>query len=129
MNDDNKDTENEMLWAAQDLRTITSNQTEVTISRRVILSPIQTGPKWDYLITFGDLMNRGKWRWECAQAETLERAVEIAHAHAAMQGNERNRELAALRESAAKLGATLIENAALRESAAKLGVQLVEATP
>ena len=109
MNDDNKDTENEMLWAAQDLRTITSNQTEVTISRRVILSTIQTGPKWDYLITFGDLMNRGKWRWECAQADTLERAIEIAHAHAAMQGNERNRELAALRESAAKLGATLVE--------------------
>ena len=47
MNDDNKDTENEMLWAAQDLRTITSNQTEVTISRRVILSPINSGPKWD----------------------------------------------------------------------------------
>ena len=116
-----------MLWAAQDLRTITSNQTEVTISRRVILSPIQAGPKWDYLITFGDLMNRGKWRWECAQADTLERAVEIAHAHAAMQGNERNRELAALRESAAKLGATLIENAALRESAAKLGATPVEA--
>ena len=72
-------------------------------------------------------MNRGKWRWECAQADTLERAVEIAHAHAAMQGNERNRELAALRESAAKLGATLIENAALRESAAKLGATPVEA--
>ena len=126
MNDDNKDTENEMLWAAQDLRAITSNQTEVTISRRIILSPINSGPKWDYMITFGDLMNRGKWRWECAQAETLERAVEIAHAHAAMQGNERNRELAALRESAAKLGATLIENAALRESASKLGATLVE---
>ena len=109
MNDDNKDTENEMLWAAQDLRTITSNQTEVTISRRVILSAIQTGPKWDYLITFGDLMNRGKWRWGCAQADTLERAIEIAKVQAVTQGNERNRELAALRESAAKLGATLVE--------------------
>jgi hypothetical protein len=129
MNYDKYDTEDEMLWAAQDLRTITSNQTEVTISRRIILSPINSGPKWDYMITFGDLMNRGKWRWEHAQAETLERAVEIALAHAAMQGSERNRELAALRESAAKLGATLIENAALRESAAKLGATLVEATP
>ena len=109
MNDDNKDTENEMLWAAQDLRTITSNQTEVTISRRVILSPIQAGPKWDYLITFGDLMNRGKWRWECAQADTLERAIEIAKLQAVTQGNERNRELAALRESAAKLGVQLVE--------------------
>ena len=111
MNDDNKDTENEMLWAAQDLRTITSNQTEVTISRRIILSPINSGPKWDYMITFGDLMNRGKWRWECAQADTLERAIEIAKLQAVTQGNERNRELAALRESAAKLGATLVEAA------------------
>ena len=72
-------------------------------------------------------MNRGKWRWECAQADTLERAIEIAKLQAVTQGNERNRELAALRESAAKLGATLIENAALRESAAKLGATLVEA--
>ena len=106
MNQDNYD--NEMLWAAKDLRTITSNQTEVTISRRVIISPIQSAPKWDYLITFGDLMNRGKWRWECAQAETLERAIEIAKIQAVTQGNERNRELAALRESAAKLGAQLV---------------------
>ena len=110
MNDNNdNETEQEMLWAAQDLRTITSNQTEVTISRRIILSPIQTGPKWDYLITFGDLMNRGKWRWECAQADTLERAIEIAKLQAVTQGNERNRELAALRESAAKLGVQLVE--------------------
>ena len=108
MNDDNN-TENEMLWAAQDLRAITSNQTEVTISRRVITSPINSGPKWDYMITFGDLMNRGKWRWECAQGETLERTVEIAKLLAVTQGNERNRELAALRDSAANLGATLVE--------------------
>ena len=110
-NDNDNEMEQEMTWAAKDLRTITSNQTEVTISRRVIISPINSGPKWDYLITFGDLMNRGKWRWECAQAETLERAVEIAKLQAVTQGNERNRELASLRESAAKLGAQLVEAA------------------
>ena len=110
-NDNDNETEQEMTWAAQDLRTITSNQTEVTISRRVIISPINSGPKWDYLITFGDLMNRGKLRWECAQAETLERAVEIAKLQAVTQGNERNRELAVLRESAAKLGVQLMEAA------------------
>jgi hypothetical protein len=108
-NDNDNETEQEMTWAAKDLRTITSNQTEVTISRRVIISPINSGPKWDYLITFGDLMNRGKWRWECAQADTLERAAEIAKLQAVTQGNERNRELASLRESAAKLGVQLVE--------------------
>jgi hypothetical protein len=110
-NDNDNEMEQEMTWAAKDLRTITSNQTEVTISRRIIISPINSGPKWDYLITFGDLMNRGKWRWECAQAETLERAVEIAKLQAVTQGNERNRELASLRESAAKLGVQLVEAA------------------
>ena len=109
MNDDNKDTENEMLWAAQDLRTITSNQTEVTISRRVILSPINSGPKWDYLITFGDLMNRGKWRWECAQAETLEAVVEMTKAQITAQGDERARKFIQLQDSAAKLGLKLVE--------------------
>lgn len=103
------DTENEILWAAQDLRTITSNQTEVTISRRVITSPINSGPKWDYMITFGDLMNRGKWRWECAQAETLEATMNITRAQITAQGDERNRELAVLRESAAKLGVQIVE--------------------
>ena len=109
MNDDNKDTENEMLWAAQDLRTITSNQTEVTISRRVILSPINSGPKWDYLITFGDLMNRGKWRWECAQADTLEAVVEMTKAQITAQGDEKARELLQLQDAAAKLGLKLVE--------------------
>lgn len=103
------DIHRELPFAAQDLRTLTSNQTEVTISRRIILSPINSGPKWDYMITFGDLINRGKWRWECAQADTLERAIEIAKVQAVTQGNERNRELAVLRESAAKLGVQLVE--------------------
>ena len=103
------DDDNEMLWAAQDLRTLTSNQTEVTISRRIILSPINSGPKWDYMITFGDLMNRGKWRWECAQAETLESAVEIAKRQITAQGDERAREFLQLQDSAAKLGLKLVE--------------------
>ena len=110
-NDNDNETEQEMTWAAQDLGTITSNQTEVTISRRVIISPINSGPKWDYLITFGDLMNRGKWHWDCAKSDTLERAVEIAKLQAVTQGNERNRELAVLRESAAKLGVQLVDAA------------------
>lgn len=103
------DDDNEMLWAAQDLRTLTSCKAEITISRRVTIKVGAIKEGWDYLITCGDLMNRGKWRWECAQADTLERAIEIAKVQAVTQGNERNRELAALRESAAKLGATLVE--------------------
>ena len=109
MNQDNYD--NEMLWAAKDLRFITSNQTEVTISRRVIISPIQSAPKWDYLITFGDLMNRGKWRWECAQAETLEAAMDITRAQIKAQGDEKARELLQLQDAAAKLGLKLVEAA------------------
>ena len=109
MNDDNKDTENEMLWAAQDLRTMTSGKTEVNISRRVIISPINSGPKWDYMITFGDLMNRGPWRWECAQAETLESAVEITKRQITAQGDERAREFIQLQDAAAKLGLKLVE--------------------
>jgi len=110
-NDNDNETEQEMLWAAQDLRTITSNQTEVTISRRVIISPIDSEPKWDYLITFGDLMNREKWRWECAQAETLERAVDITRAQITAQGDEKARELLQLQDAAAKLGLKLVEAA------------------
>jgi hypothetical protein len=105
------DDDNEMLWAAQDLRTITSNQTEVTISRRVIISPINSGPKWDYMITFGDLMNRGKWRWECAQADTLEAAMDITRAQITAQGDEKARELLQLQDAAAKLGLKLVEAA------------------
>jgi len=110
MNDDNYDTENEMTWAAKDLRTITSNQTEVTISRRIIISPINSGAKWDYLITFGDLMNRGKWRWECAQADTLEAAMDITRAQITAQGDEKARELLQLQDAAAKLGLKLVES-------------------
>ena len=109
MNDDNNETENEMLWAAQDLRTLTSCKCEISVSRRLTIKAGAIKEGWDYNIVFGDIMNRGAWRWECAQAETLERAIEIAKLQAVTQGNERNRELAALRESAAKLGATLVE--------------------
>ena len=107
--DGSMDIHRELLFAAQDLRTITSNQTEVTISRRIILSPINSGPKWDYMITFGDLMNRGKWRWDCAQAETLEAAVETTKAQIVAQGDERAREFLHLQDAAAKLGLKLVE--------------------
>jgi hypothetical protein len=110
-NDNDNETEQEMTWAAKELRFITSNQTEVTISRRVIISPINSGPKWDYLIIFGDLMNRGKWRWECAQAETLEAAMDITRAQIKAQGDEKARELLQLQDAAAKLGLKLVEAA------------------
>jgi hypothetical protein len=108
MNDDNEN-EQEMLWAAQDLRTMTSNRTEVNISRRLILSPINSGPKWDYFVTFGDLMNRGPWRWECAQSESLKATVEITKAQIVAQGDERAREFLHLQDAAAKLGLKLVE--------------------
>ena len=109
MNDDNKDTENEMLWAAQDLRTLTSNKAEITISRRVTIKIGAIKPSWDYQITFGDLLNRGAWRWECAQAETLEAAVEMTKAQIKAQGDERAREFLQLTDAAAKLGLKLVE--------------------
>ena len=104
-NDDN----NEMLWAAQDLRTLTSCKAEITISRRVTIKQGAIKAGWDYLITFGDILNRGAWRWECAQAETLEQVVEMTKAQIKAQGDEKARDLAALQESAAKLGLKLVE--------------------
>lgn len=110
MNDDNYDTENEMLWAAKDLRTLTSCKAEITISRRMTIKQGAIKPSWDYLITFGDILNRGPWKWECAQAETLEAVVEMTKAQIKVQGDEKARELAALQESAAKLGLKLVED-------------------
>jgi hypothetical protein len=109
MNQDNYDTENEMLWAAQDLRTLTSNKTEITISRRVTIKTGAIKEGWDYLIIFGDIMNRGPWRWECAQAETLESVVEMTKAQIKAQGDERAREFLQLTDAAAKLGLKLVE--------------------
>ena len=109
MNDDNYDTENEMLWAAQDLRTLTSCKAEITISRRLTMKAGAIKPSWDYLITFGDILNRGPWKWECAQAETLESVVEMTKAQIKAQGDERAREFIQLQDAAAKLGLKLVE--------------------
>jgi hypothetical protein len=109
MNQDNYDTENEMLWAAQDLRTLTSCKAEIAISRRVTIKPNAIKESWDYQITFGDILNRGAWRWECAQADTLEAAMDITRAQITAQGNEKARELLQLQDAAAKLGLKLVE--------------------
>jgi len=111
MNQDNYDTENEMLWAAQDLRTMTSCKAEIAISRRVTIKPNAIKESWDYQITFGDILNRGTWRWECAQADTLEAAMDITRAQITAQGDEKARELLQLQDAAAKLGLKLVEAA------------------
>jgi hypothetical protein len=111
MNDDNKDTENEMLWAAKDLRTLTDCKTEITISRRVTIKTGAIKEGWDYLIIFGDIMNKGPWRWECAQADSLEGAMDITRAQITAQGDEKARELLQLQDAAAKLGLKLVEAA------------------
>ena len=103
------DDDNEMLWAAQDLRTLTSCKAEITISRRLTMKAGAIPAGWDYLITFGDILNRGPWKWECAQAETLEAVVEMTKAQIAAQGDERAREFIQLQDAAAKLGLKLVE--------------------
>ena len=103
------DDDNEMLWAAQDLRTLTSNKAEITISRRVTIKIGAIKPSWDYQITFGDILNRGAWRWECAQSDELEGAMDIARGQITVQGDEKNRELLQLTDAAAKLGLKLVE--------------------
>ena len=103
------DDDNEMLWAAQDLRTLTSNKTEIAISRRVTIKPNTIKESWDYQITFGDLLNRGAWRWECAQADSLEGAMDITRAQITAKGGEKARELMQLQDAAAKLGLKLVE--------------------
>ena len=103
------DDDNEMLWAAQDLRTLTSCKAEITISRRLTMKAGAIPAGWDYLITFGDILNRGPWKWECAQAETLEAVVEMTKAQIGAQGDERAREFIQLQDAAAKLGLKLVE--------------------
>jgi len=103
------DDDNEMLWAAQDLRTMTSCKAEIAISRRVTIKPNAIKESWDYQITFGDILNRGAWRWECAQADTLEAAMDITRAQITAQGDEKARQLLQLQDDAAKLGLKLVE--------------------
>ena len=103
------DDDNEMLWAAQDLRTLTSCKAEITISRRVTIKVGAIKPSWDYLITFGDILNRGAWKWECAQHASLEATMDITRAQITAQGDEKARELLQLQDAAAKLGLKLVE--------------------
>jgi hypothetical protein len=110
-NDDDNETEQEMTWAAKDLRTLTDCKTEITISRRVTIKIGAIKEGWDYLIIFGDIMNKGPWRWECAQADTLEGAMDITRAQIKAQGDEKARELLQLQDAAAKLGLKLVEAA------------------
>ena len=107
--DGSMDIHRELLFAAQDLRTMTSCKAEIAISHRVTIKPNTIKESWDYQITFGDLLNRGAWRWECAQAETLEAVVEMTKAQIKAQGDERARELLQLQDAAAKLGLKLVE--------------------
>ena len=110
MNDDNKDNENEMLEAAQELRAMTGNQTEITVARRIVIST-HSQPKWDYLIYFGDVLSRGRWKWGCAQEDTLKETLETIRKQITTQGDERARELHRLKESAGKTGLKLVEAA------------------
>ena len=110
MNDDQENNEErEMLWAARKFCTLTSCKAEITISRRVTIKAGAIPAGWDYLITFGDILNRGPWKWECAQAETLEATMDITRAQIVAQGDERAREFIQLQDAAAKLGLKLVE--------------------
>ena len=107
--DGSMDIHRELLFAAQDLRTMTSCKAEIAISRRVTIKPNAMKESWDYQITFGDILNRGAWRWECAQADSLEAAMDITRAQITAQGDEKARELLQLQDAAAKLGLKLVE--------------------
>jgi hypothetical protein len=109
--DGSMDIHRELLFAAKDLRTMTSCKAEITISRRVTIKIGAIKPSWDYQITFGDILNRGAWRWECAQSDSLEGAMDIARGQITAQGDEKARELLQLQDAAAKLGLKLVEAA------------------
>lgn len=105
----NNDNDNDMIACAQIVRAAVNNETEVTISRRFVISSIHPAVKSYFEISFGDIFNRTQWKWDCAQAETLAWVQEKALALIAAQGDERNRELQRLQDSAAKLGLQLVE--------------------
>ena len=107
--DGSMDIHRELLFAAQDLRTLTSCKCEISVSRRLTMKAGAIKEGWDYLITFGDILNRGPWKWECAQADTLEQVVKITKAQITAQGDERAREFLQLQDAAAKLGLKLVE--------------------
>jgi len=101
--------DNEMIACAQTLRAAVNNQAEVTVTRRVAISNYNAAPVHDWCIYTGDILNKGKWKWECATGATLQGAFDAALAQIIKQGDERARDLAKLKESAAKLGLQLVE--------------------
>lgn len=102
-------TDSEMIACAQILRAAVNNETEITVTRRITISNIYPAVQCDYVIFFGDIHNKATWKWECAQGETLEQAQAAALTQIEAQGNERKRDVAKLKEAAAKLGLTLVE--------------------
>jgi hypothetical protein len=105
----NNNDENEMIACAQTLRAAVNNEAEVTVTRRVAISNYNAAPVHDWCIYTGDILNKGKWKWECATGATLQGAFDAALAQIMKQGDERARDLAKLKESAAKLGLALVE--------------------
>ena len=102
--------DSDMEQTARRLRAATGNECEVTINRRVTIT--KSGDViFDYCIYSGDILNRSKWKWECANAATLASAFDIGLAQVLAQGDQRDRDLAALKDSAAKLGLELVEAA------------------
>ena len=105
----NNNNENEMIACAQSLRAAVNNECEVTVLRRVAITNYNSAPIYDWCIYTGDVLNKGKWKWECATGATLQGALDAALAQITKQGDDRDRELAKLKESAAKLGLALVE--------------------
>lgn len=101
--------ESEIIACAHTVRAAVSHETEVTVTRRVTISRIHAEPKFDFVIYFGDIYDKATWKWECAQADTLEEAQAKALVQIAAQGDERKRERQRLEEAAAKLGLQLVE--------------------
>jgi hypothetical protein len=105
----NNDIDSQIIACAQIIRAAVNNETEVTVSRRVVISTIYPATKLYFDISFGDIFNRTQWKWECAHADTLAEAQEKALALIETQGDERKRERVKLQEAAAKLGLQLVE--------------------
>jgi hypothetical protein len=99
----------QLIDCVESLRAATDGKTDITVSRRATFSPHSGQITTDYNIYFGDVMGRKEWHWECATESTLQKAFDDALSKIIAQGDERARELAKLKEGAAKLGLQLVE--------------------